>query len=140
LPSGGVLHRLPANLKLRGLTEKYLLKKLGQAGFRRKFGDGQAPLPRSNPPQLLQRRYSDYVRELLSPEKISSSRMFNPTAVSQLVRKIDQGLTIGETDDMALPAYSPLSCSTLNLSRTLGERHLLVKGTTSSYAAVRNWP
>ena len=96
-------NRLPANLKLRGLTEKYLLKKLGQTLlpqeiWRRPKRPYRAPIHRS----FFNDATPDYVRELLSPEKLRTSGLFNPDAVSQLVRKIERGASIGEMDDMAL--------------------------------------
>jgi asparagine synthase (glutamine-hydrolysing) len=96
-------NRLPANLKLRGLKEKYILKKLGQAWlpqeiWRRPKRPYRAPIHRS----FFNEAAPDYVRELLSPEKISIGGMFNPAAVSQLLRKIEQSQSIGETDDMAI--------------------------------------
>jgi len=39
---------------------------------------------------------------LLSPEAIKTSGLFKPGAIEQLVRKIDNGAAVGETDDMAL--------------------------------------
>jgi asparagine synthase (glutamine-hydrolysing) len=94
---------LPATWKIRGLTEKYLLKRLGQeflppeiwGRVKRPY---RAPIHRSffNP------RAPAYVRELLSPEQIKASGLFEPAAVSGLVRKIERGNGISETDDMAL--------------------------------------
>ncbi|HVV72918.1 MAG TPA: asparagine synthase (glutamine-hydrolyzing) [Verrucomicrobiae bacterium] len=96
-------NRLPSRLKLRGLTEKYLLKRIGKKWlppqiWQRPKRPYRAPIHRSffggTPPA--------YVRELLSPEKIAESDLFKPAAVNQLVRKIDQGSAIGEAGDMAL--------------------------------------
>ena len=96
-------NRLPARLKLRGLTEKYLLKQLGkkwlpQEIWQRPKRPYRAPIHRSffgdKPP--------DYVAELLSPPAIQTSGLFKPAAVTQLVGKIQQGVSIGEADDMAL--------------------------------------
>src|SRR5262249_9433658 len=95
--------RLPADLKLRGLTEKYLLRKLGERWlpeeiWSRRKRPYRAPIHQSffNQPDL------DYVRELLSPTQLKRSGLFKPAAVEQLVRKIDDGRPLGETDDMAL--------------------------------------
>jgi asparagine synthase (glutamine-hydrolysing) len=96
-------NRLPANLKLRGLNEKYLLKKVAQrwlpeAIWQRPKRPYRAPIHRS----FFNKTTPDYVRELLSPATLQESGLFNPTAVGQLVQKIDGGLLLGETDDMAL--------------------------------------
>jgi asparagine synthase (glutamine-hydrolysing) len=94
---------LPANLKLHGLTEKYLLKKLGRKWlppeiWQRPKRPYRAPIQRS----FFNETAPDYVGELLSPEKLKQTGLFNPAAVSQLVEKARQGKVLGETDDMAL--------------------------------------
>lgn len=96
-------NRLPARMKLRVLKEKYLLKQLGREWlppeiWRRPKRPYRAPIHRS----FFNKTGPDYVRELLSPEKIRSSGLFNPAAVSQLVEKVQKGLPIGESDDMAV--------------------------------------
>ena len=96
-------NRLPARMKLRGLQEKYLLKQLGREWlppeiWRRPKRPYRAPIHRS----FFNQDAPEYVRDLLSPEKIRMSGLFKPAAVSQLVEKIQNGRPIGETDDMAL--------------------------------------
>jgi len=96
-------NRLPVDLKLRGLTEKYLLKKLASQWlpediWRRPKRPYRAPIHRSFFNQVTQ----DYVEELLSPEAIQAAGFFKPGAVSQLADKARRGARIGETDDMAL--------------------------------------
>jgi len=39
---------------------------------------------------------------VLTPAAISRSGFFDPVTVGQLVKKIETGVSIGETDDMAL--------------------------------------
>lgn len=102
-------NHLPPSLKLHGLTEKYLLRKLGAtclpediwhrpkhpyrapitSSFLRSVSSPNGPTP-------------DYVREMLSPEQLQAAGLFKPAAVSHLVRKIEQGLPASETDDMTL--------------------------------------
>mgnify|MGYP000216881232 FL=1 len=96
-------NRLPTHLKLRGLTEKFLLKKVGGKClppeiWKRPKRPYRAPIHRSffNSVSL------DYVRDLLSPAELARTGWFNPAAVAQLVAKVQQGGAIGETDDMAL--------------------------------------
>jgi asparagine synthase (glutamine-hydrolysing) len=96
-------NRLPPRLKLRALTEKYLLKRLGRKWlppeiWQRPKRPYRAPIHRS----FFNEATPDYVTELLSPEKLRQTGLFNVTAVGHLVHKIQQGLPIGETDDMAL--------------------------------------
>jgi len=95
--------RLPSRLKLNGLTEKYLLRQVAKEWLpaeilsrgKRAY---RAPIHRSffNDARL------DYVHELLQPEAIRSSGLFNPAAVSQLAAKAEHSPTLGEADSMAL--------------------------------------
>jgi len=93
---------LSPHFKIRGLQEKYILKKSAQGLL---------------PPQVWQRRKQpyrapihpaffarplDYVETLLSPEAIRASGMFNPDAVARLARKCRAGTRVSEGDDMAL--------------------------------------
>jgi asparagine synthase (glutamine-hydrolysing) len=96
-------NRLPPTLKLRGLTEKYLLKEISREWLPAEISDRskqpfRAPIHRAffndSPP--------DYVEELLSPSAIKDAGYFNPQAVDHLVAKLKQGHPLGETDDMAL--------------------------------------
>ncbi len=96
-------NQLPPHLKLSGLTEKVLLKKLArelvpEEIWRRPKRPYRAPIHRSffNDARL------DYVDELLGPESIQASGLFNPAAVRQLVEKVQHGKALSETDDMAL--------------------------------------
>jgi asparagine synthase (glutamine-hydrolysing) len=96
-------NRLPATMKLRGLHEKRLLKQaalpwLPEAIRRRPKRPYRAPVQQS----FFNDNTPDYVRELLQPQNLRNSGFFKPEAVTQLVRKIDAGSAIGETDDMAL--------------------------------------
>jgi asparagine synthase (glutamine-hydrolysing) len=96
-------NQLPPNLKLRGLKEKYLLKRLGQellpAGISaRRKQPYRAPIHRS----FFHDHTPDYVRDMLSPKRIAEAGLFKPAAVNQLVNRVDGGAALGETDDMAL--------------------------------------
>jgi asparagine synthase (glutamine-hydrolysing) len=96
-------NRLPANLKLFGLTEKYLLKRLARKWlpaeiWNRPKRPYRAPIHRS----FFTENQPDYVRELLSPACINLTGLFNPDAVNQLFQKLATGRRVGETDDMAL--------------------------------------
>ena len=96
-------NNLPPTLKLRGLTEKYLLKELAREWLPAEICDRpkqpfRAPIHRSffNDAKL------EYVQELLSPASIGLAGVFNPAVVSQLTAKLERGLPLSETDDMAL--------------------------------------
>jgi len=94
--------RLPPHLKIRGLQEKYILKRSAR---------------RLLPPQVWQRhkqpyrapihpaffvRPLDYVEALLSREALLACGVFNPNAVERLLRKCRGAARVSETDDMAL--------------------------------------
>lgn len=96
-------NRLPAHLKLRGLTEKYILKKLARQWlpdeiWKRHKQPYRAPIHRS----FFNENTQDYVRELLSPTWINRTGFFKADAVHQMVAKVSQGGRLSETDDMAL--------------------------------------
>ncbi|MGC3956799.1 MAG: asparagine synthase (glutamine-hydrolyzing) [Verrucomicrobiota bacterium] len=96
-------NRLPARLKLRGLTDKYLLRQLAsqylpEQIWKRRKRPYRAPIHRS----FFNAATPAYVRELLSDSHVAAAGVFNPIAVRQLVTKLEQGKAVGETDDMAL--------------------------------------
>jgi len=107
-------NNLPASLKLRGLDEKYLLKKVAHTWlpteiWQRPKRPYRAPIHRSffpavfpDPSGVTPDRGPDYVGELLSPEAVTAAGLFRPGAVNQLVNKIQHGQRLSETDDMAL--------------------------------------
>ena len=96
-------NRLPPTMKLRGLTEKYLLKELAREWLPAEICDRpkqpfRAPIHRS----FFNEKKADYVQELLSPAALTAAGVFNPAVVGQLTAKLERGLPLGETDDMAL--------------------------------------
>jgi asparagine synthase (glutamine-hydrolysing) len=93
---------LPPRLKLRGLTEKYLL--------RRSVGDLLPPQIARRPKQPYRAPdcrcffgdgAPDYVGELLSPRAVAAAGYFDAGAVERLVHKCRGGVT-GFRDNMAL--------------------------------------
>jgi asparagine synthase (glutamine-hydrolysing) len=96
-------NRLPTQLKLRGLTEKYLLKKLGEKWlpdeiWRRPKRPYRAPIHRS----FFNNATPEYVTELLSPDQLRKSGYFKPEPVGLLIQKIKHGAAVSESEDMAL--------------------------------------
>jgi asparagine synthase (glutamine-hydrolysing) len=96
-------NRLPPTLKLRGLTEKYLLKEIAREWLPPEITDRpkqpfRAPIHNAffggTPPE--------YLEELLSAPAIQASGFFNSRAVDHLVSKVKLGQGLSETDDMAL--------------------------------------
>ena len=96
-------NQLPANLKLRALTEKYLLKRLGKKWlpaeiWQRRKRPYRAPISRS----FFNEATPAYVTELLSAESLNRTGYFKTQAVEHLVHKLKSGVPVGESDDMAL--------------------------------------
>ncbi len=96
-------NQLPPHLKLLGLNEKYLLKKLAQKWlpediWKRAKRPYRAPIHKS----FFNEVTPDYVSELLSTKEIEASGLFKAAAVSQMKQKLQRGQSLSETDDMAL--------------------------------------
>jgi asparagine synthase (glutamine-hydrolysing) len=94
--------RLPPSFKIRGLQEKYILKKSAQdilppQVWKRRKQPYRAPIHRAFLDQPL-----EYVEEMLSPGNLDSAGLFNPGAVSRLVKKCRDGVKVSEGDDMGL--------------------------------------
>lgn len=96
-------NRLPTDLKMPGLTEKFILKLLGQKYlppeiWQRVKRPYRAPIQHSffNPRPL------DYVGELLSEQALLKNGFFEPQAVRRLVEKASSNLELSEVEDMAL--------------------------------------
>lgn len=96
-------NRLPPEMKMPVLVEKWLLKQLGkkyvpEAIWRRVKRPYRAPIQRSffDPKPL------DYVEALLSPEAVHKAGFFEPRAVQKLAQKAGSGTPLSEVEDMAL--------------------------------------
>jgi asparagine synthase (glutamine-hydrolysing) len=99
-------NRLPPHLKLRGLTEKYLLRKsmaglLPEAVRRRTKQPYRAPDSASF---FEAGKPVDYVAELFSASAISAAGYFDPAATTKLHEKCRAGRVIGFADNMAFVA------------------------------------
>lgn len=95
--------RLPDRLRLRGLQEKYALR----AATSRYL----PPEIRARPKQPYRAPIAEvlagpgapeYVRELLSPARMTAAGVLDPAAVTRLVRKFESGKGASETDEMGL--------------------------------------
>jgi asparagine synthase (glutamine-hydrolysing) len=95
--------RLPAEMKMPVLTEKWILKQLGRKYlpdqiWQRLKRPYRAPIHRSffSPKPL------DYVEELLSEKAIETAGLFDPRAVQMLAQKARTSSAMSEVEDMAL--------------------------------------
>lgn len=95
--------RVPANWKILGLKEKYILKK----SFRGILPDCIAFRPKQPYRAPVSGSLSglgleEQMRELLSPNALQRSGLFEPDRVARLMQMTESGQPVGETDDMAL--------------------------------------
>jgi asparagine synthase (glutamine-hydrolysing) len=96
-------NRLPPHFKLKGLTEKYILKKsmrgeLPESIRTRTKQPYRAPESTSF---FEQGQPVDYAAELMSPKRIDAAGLFDAVAVGKLFEKCRQGRAIGFGDNMA---------------------------------------
>jgi asparagine synthase (glutamine-hydrolysing) len=97
--------KLNPDLKLRGLDEKFLLKKIAANRIpdqilNRPKQAYRAPIQSSfisnNPP--------DYIRQVFNPENIEAQQIFDHLKVNEFIKKMNSGIISSETDNMALTA------------------------------------
>ena len=96
-------NRLPPSFKIRGLTEKYLLKRavgkmLPESIVRRTKQPYRAPDSQSF---FTERGAVDYVEDLMSADRLKDAGYFDPLAVGKLLNKCRAGRAIGFSDNMA---------------------------------------
>ncbi|MDP4222299.1 MAG: asparagine synthase (glutamine-hydrolyzing) [Bacteroidota bacterium] len=97
-------NRLPADYKLHGLNEKYLLKKLmlnkiPDSIIKRAKQPYRAPIKNA----FMQSR-SEYLKEILSQEYFSKAGIFDFNSISGVLQKIERTGNSTEVDDMILVA------------------------------------
>ena len=97
--------RLPDSMRLRGLQEKYALRRALQRYapsevIRRPKQPYRAPIG----PALSGPGAPDYVRELLEPSRVAATGLLDPSAVERIRQKFEtkSGAGVSETDEMAL--------------------------------------
>jgi asparagine synthase (glutamine-hydrolysing) len=96
---------LPTGSKLRGLREKEILRRwarpLVPAAVRERH---KQPYRAPDAPAFFGARQPEYVEELLSEESIRRTALFDPAAVSILVRRARAGRVTGYAENQALVA------------------------------------
>jgi asparagine synthase (glutamine-hydrolysing) len=94
---------LPPRLKIRGLTEKYLLRSSLEGDLPAAIAWRPKQPYRAPESQCFFGGESpDYVRDLLSPAAIAQTGYFDPRSVEKLVRKCKDRGAVGFRDNMAL--------------------------------------
>ena len=97
--------KLNPDLKLNGLNEKYLLKKmmkgrLPESILKRSKQAYRAPI-RST---FFSEELPVYLKDMLTEEKITEFGIFNPEFVNQLKKKMELNKQVSEIDNMAITA------------------------------------
>lgn len=97
-------NRLPDHLKLRGLQEKWILRKfakkmLPREIWQRRKRPYRAPIHHSF---FSSANSPDYINELFNLQSLKDSNLFKPTAVQKLVNKAKASPQISEIEEMAL--------------------------------------
>lgn len=97
--------KLHPDLKLSGLNEKYLLKKmmkdrLPESILNRSKQAYRAPIRSA----FFSEEMPVYLKEMLSEEKITDFGVFNFEFVSQLIKKMELNKQVSEIDNMAITA------------------------------------
>ncbi len=95
--------KLPSALKMKGLNEKYLLKK-SMSGLIPESVQKRPKQPYRAPDGkcFVGPGAPDYAAELLSESRLKNDGIFNPAAVMKLVDKFKEGRAVGVKDNMAL--------------------------------------
>jgi len=96
-------NRLPASFKIRGMTEKYILRRalsdlLPQEILQRTKQPYRAPDSQSF---FFDGQPLDYVAELMGADSIRAAGYFDPASVARLVEKCRQGRATGFADNQA---------------------------------------
>jgi asparagine synthase (glutamine-hydrolysing) len=95
--------RLPANLKMNTLQEKYLLKRVAARFVPSVIIDRpKQPYRAPDARIFLTAPAGEYIAECLSPEQIQRDGVFNPAAVSRLMNKARNGSVVSVGDNMAV--------------------------------------
>jgi asparagine synthase (glutamine-hydrolysing) len=94
---------IPAEFRLRGLDEKYILKRaladvLRAAVLARTKRPYRAPIRNV----FFGPQAPAYVRDMLSPDAVAEAGIFDPAAVGLLVKKCQAAPDLGEVDSMGL--------------------------------------
>ena len=94
---------LPPQMKLKGLIEKYILKKtfnklIPQEILKRDKHPYRAPIMQS----FFVKNAPEYVKELLSDRQLEEKGYFRAKAVKKLIEKWGKSSFLGEVDEMAI--------------------------------------
>ncbi|MDW5265944.1 MULTISPECIES: asparagine synthase (glutamine-hydrolyzing) [Acidobacteriaceae] len=99
--------RVPSRLKMKGLNEKYLLKRafakqIPKSVIDRPKQPYRAPQSSSFFNSVSGKPHNDYIAEIISPERIRDFGIFNAASVQKLVDKAKAGRAVSFLDNAAL--------------------------------------
>jgi asparagine synthase (glutamine-hydrolysing) len=95
--------RLPPEMKIKVLNEKFLLKQAAQNLIPESIRNrSKQPYRAPEAYCFFRPRRAEYLDELLSPRKIEERGLFHPGAVARLIDKFEAGTAIGIRDNMAM--------------------------------------
>ena len=126
-------NRLPPKFKMKGLTEKYLLKK-SMTGLLPESIRSRTKQPYRSPDSqsfFENGKPVDYVEDLLSETRIKQAGYFDPAAVKKLFEKCRAGRAIGFGDNMAFVGI----LSTMLLHDSFVQRPVEAAGTAAQTSA-----
>ena len=96
-------NKLHPKYKMKGLNEKYLLKKAMKSELHPGIiKRSKQPYRAPNIPAFFDKTTKAYVTNLLSSETIEEYGYFDSKKVTRLIKKIEKGRAIGNKDNMAL--------------------------------------
>jgi len=94
--------RLPPKFKMRGMCEKYLLKRAMRDCLPESITNRtKQPYRAPNAEALASESEFDEMADLLSPASVANAGYFDPGRVSMLLNKARRSRTLGERDNMA---------------------------------------
>jgi asparagine synthase (glutamine-hydrolysing) len=94
--------RIPPHLKLRGLNEKYVLRKAFEKHLPSEIAQRpKRPYLAPNKESFLDRPDVSMVYEILSPDRLSKSGFFDVSRVDKLLNKCAKGGQLGFRDNAA---------------------------------------
>jgi len=95
--------KLPVWMKMRVLTEKYILKRCADSLIPPSIVNRhKQPYRAPDAASFFGLRAPAYVQELLAPDRIREDGIFDPSAVAKLVDKAKRGRVSGVSDNMAV--------------------------------------
>jgi len=99
----GLANSLPPSFKLRGLDEKYILKRVGKGLVPDEIiARPKQPYRAPDAAAFTGDPVPDWVREVTSPHHLADAGVFNPAAVDLLWRKSRLAAPATNADNMAL--------------------------------------